>query len=74
VRGELGHSFRSPEPRKKNEAMILYYDMKEYMERGMVCWLPQVSHYGRASQCRMKSFPLGAGSLFDIASALTRPR
>jgi hypothetical protein len=74
VGGELGQSFFSPGPRKRREAMILYYDTKEYMRRDMVCWQPLVFQAGGERRCRMKSFLFGGRSLFDIVSALTRPR
>jgi hypothetical protein len=69
-RGGLGHSFFSSEPRKRKEVMILYCGMEEYMRRGMVDWLPPISHHGGERQFRMKSFRFGGGSLFDIVSAL----
>jgi hypothetical protein len=50
--------------------MILYYNTEEYMRRNVVKWLPQISHYGRPSEYRLKSFQLEGGSLFDIVSAL----
>jgi hypothetical protein len=67
---ELGHSFFSPGPRKRNEVMILYYNMEGYVRRQVVSWLAQFSYHGRASQCRMKSFRVGGVSLFDLVSAL----
>jgi hypothetical protein len=50
--------------------MILYYSTEGHIGRGMLSWLPQISHYGRAGQCRIKSFLFGEGSLFDLLSAL----
>ena len=67
---ELSHSFLSPEPRKRNEVMILCYDTEEYVTRDTVCWLPDISHDGGARGCRMKSFRFREGSLFDLVSAL----
>ena len=59
---ELGHTFFSPGPRKSSEVMILYYNTKEYMGRGMVCWQPQDSHDGGAGRCRMKGFRFWEGA------------
>ena len=67
---ELGHSFFSPEPRKRNKVMILYYDSEGHVRRPMVCWLPRDSHNGGARGCRTKSFRFREGSLFHIVSAL----
>ena len=41
---ELGDSFISPEPRKRSEVMILYYDTEGHMRREMVGWLPEIPH------------------------------
>jgi hypothetical protein len=70
---ELGHSFFFPDPRKRNEVMILYYDTKEYMRRHVVSWLPPISHEDGERQCRIKSFRLGGVSLFDFVLALAPP-
>ena len=68
---ELGHSFLSPEPRKRNEVMILYYDMKGHVRRVVVKWLPFISNGGRAEPLRVKSIRFGEGFPFDIVSALS---